>query len=163
MGSDLLNRKNVIRVKKFLNKYDQNYKLIVLDDTARTANDAAKSLNKKVGAIIKSLVFKNIDNDDYYLCLVSGDKYMSIEKLSLITGNNIRKANADECKEITGFSIGGVSPVAHLIPPTKTFIDINLNNYDILFAAAGHPHCVFGITFEKLCLITNGEVQIIVE
>ena len=79
--SNLINRKAVIKVKKFLNKFDQNIELIVLDETARTAIDAANSLKTEVGSIVKSLLFK--DNDyNYYLCLVSGDKYASIHKLS---------------------------------------------------------------------------------
>ena len=117
--TNLLNKKSVLRVKEFLDNNNLNIKLIVLDETARTANDAAKSLNKKVGAIVKSLLFKNIENNEYYLCLVSGDQYMSIEKLSDITNGKIVKANADECKGYTGFSIGGVSPFAHKTKPTK--------------------------------------------
>ena len=75
--NDLLNKKSVLRVKEFLDNNNLNIKLIVLDETARTAKDAAKSLNKKVGAIVKSLIFKNIENNEYYLCLVSVDQYMS--------------------------------------------------------------------------------------
>ena len=99
----------------------------------------------------------------YYLCLVSGDKFLSEDKLSNITGCKIKKANADECKEITGFSIGGVSPFAHINPPDRIFIDENLNRFEIVFAAAGHPYVVFGITFKKLCQISKGEIFNIVE
>ena len=161
--SNLLERKNVLKVKEFLKNIDDNFELIVLDKTARTAEDAAKSLKKEVGAIVKSLLFKNIETKEYYLCLVSGDQYMSLEKLSKIIGNNIAKANADECKEITGFSIGGVPPVAHANAPTRIFIDKNFNKFDMIFAAAGHPYVVFGITFDNLCSITNGEISDIVE
>ena len=72
----LLERKNVLKVKKFLKNIDDSFELIVLDETARTAEDAAKSLKKEVGAIIKSLLFRARENE-FYLCLVSGDKYMS--------------------------------------------------------------------------------------
>ena len=161
--TNLLNKKSVLRVKEFLDNNNLNIKLIVLDETARTANDAAKSLNKKVGAIVKSLLFKNIENNEYYLCLVSGDQYMSKEKLSDITNGKIVKANADECKEYTGFSIGGVSPFAHKTKPTNIFIDKNLDKYESVYAAAGHPFVVFGITFEDLTKITNGKVVSIVE
>jgi prolyl-tRNA editing enzyme YbaK/EbsC (Cys-tRNA(Pro) deacylase) len=161
--SNLLERKNVLKVKKFLKNIDDNFELIVLDKTARTAEDAAKSLKKQVGAIVKSLIFKNIETNEYYLCLVSGDQYMSIEKLSKIIGTKIEKANADECKEVTGFSIGGVSPVAHTHSPSRIFIDEKLNRFDMVYAAAGHPYVVFGITFDNLHTITKGEINSIVE
>ena len=161
--SNLLERKSVLKVKKFLKNIDDSFELIVLDETARTAEDAAKSLKKEVGAIVKSLIFKNIETNEYYLCLVSGDQYMSIEKLSKIIGTKIEKANADECKEITGFSIGGVSPVAHTHSPSRIFIDEKLNRFNMVYAAAGHPYVVFGITFDNLHTITKGEINSIVE
>ena len=69
----------------------------------------------------------------------------------------IEKANADECKEFTGFSIGGVSPIAHDNSPKSIFIDSNLERYEKIFAAAGHPFVVFEISYEKLCNITKGK------
>ena len=161
--SNLLERKNVLKVKKFLYNFDKEIELIILDETARTAKDAAKSLKSEVGTIVKSLLFKNTDFNEFYLCLVSGDKYMSLQKLSKIIGNNVVKANADECKQITGFSIGGVSPVAHLHTPSRIFIDENLNRFKMVYAAAGHPFVVFGITYDNLCLITKGEINSIVQ
>ena len=161
--SNLLKRKNVIRVKDFLNNFDKKIKLIVLDETARTSIDAAQSLKREVGAIVKSLLFKNTECNEFYLCLVSGDKYMSLEKLSKIIGKNIVKANADECKQVTGFSIGGVAPVAHLHSPSRIFIDENLNRFSMVYAAAGHPFVVFGITYNNLCLVTKAEINSIVQ
>ena len=161
--TNLLEKKSVRIVKDFLNNIDDSLKLIVLDKTARTAEDAAKSLKKEVGAIVKSLLFKNIETNEYYLCLVSGDQYMSLEKLSKIIGNKIAKANADECKEITGFSIGGVPPVAHIHSPSRIFIDEKLYRFDMVYAAAGHPYVVFGITLDNLHTITKGEINSIVE
>ena len=159
----LLEKKSVLKVKNYLQKFDPSIKLIELNTTARTAQDAANSLKQEVGAIVKSLLFKNIETKEYYLCLVSGDQYMSLEKLSKIIGNSIAKANADECKEITGFSIGGVSPVAHTHSPSRIFIDEKLNRFDMVYAAAGHPSVVFGITFDNLHTITKGEINSIVE
>ena len=161
--TNLLEKKSVLKVKNYLQKFDPSIKLIELNTTARTAQDAANSLKQEVGAIVKSLLFKNIETKEYYLCLVSGDQYMSLEKLSKIIGNNIAKANADECKEITGFSIGGVPPVAHTHSPSRIFIDEKLNRFDMVYAAAGHPYVVFGITFDNLHLITKGEINSIVE
>ena len=161
--SDLLKRNTVLKVKEFLLKNLPEIELIKLDETARSAQDAAKSLKKEVGAIVKSLLFKNLEKNEYYLCLVSGDQYMSLNKLSNIVGNKIIKADADECKLITGFSIGGIPPVAHNYSPTRVFIDKNLNYFDTIYAAAGHPFIVFGITFDSLCSITRGEISDIVE
>ena len=161
--SDLLKRNTVLKVKEFLLKNLPEIELIQLDETARSAQDAAKSLKKEVGAIVKSLLFKNLEKNEYYLCLVSGNQYMSLNKLSNIVGNKIIKADADECKLITGFSIGGIPPVAHNYPPTRVLIDKNLNNFDTIYAAAGHPFIVFGITFDSLCSITKGEISDIVE
>ena len=78
--SNLLEKQSVIRVKEILKKYNDKIELITLNETARTAKDAAEALNKEVGAIVKSLLFKDI-KDKYYLCLVSGDKYISIKKV----------------------------------------------------------------------------------
>ena len=156
--SKLLERKSVVKVKEYLEYIDSSINLIVLDETARTAKDAASSLNKEVGAIVKSLLFKNNKTNDYYLCLISGDKYADTNKISKLVNKEIKKANADECKEFTGFSIGGVSPVAHDNIPTKIFIDENLNRYEMIYAAAGHPYVVFGISYDKLCEITKGKI-----
>ena len=161
--TNLLEKKNVLKVKNYLQKLDPSIKLIELNTTARTAQDAANSLKQEVGAIVKSLLFKNIETNEYYLCLVSGDQYLSLEKLSKITGKKITKANADECKEVTGFSIGGVPPVAHIHSPSRIFIDEKLNRFDMVYAAAGHPYVVFGITFDNLHTITKGEINSIVE
>ena len=159
--TNLLEKKSVLKVKNYLQKFDPSIKLIELNTTARTAQDAANSLKQEVGAIVKSLIFKT-NNNDYYLCLVSGDKYMSEEKLTSITEKKVTKASADEVKTQTGFSIGGVSPVGHISPPSHIFIDESLKRFGIIFAAAGHPYVVFGITFENLCKITKGEISDIV-
>tara|TARA_B100001013_G_C24410529_1_gene363754 strand:- start:7 stop:492 length:486 start_codon:yes stop_codon:yes gene_type:complete len=159
---NLLERKNVVIVKKYLQKIYPKIKLIELNRSARTAQEAANSLQKKVGAIVKSILFKTEENE-FYLCLVSGDKYISEKKLAIITQKTIMKANANIVKQQTGFSIGCVPPVAHLYPPTRVFIDINLKRFEMVYAAAGHTHIVFGITFSNLCFITKGEIQKIVE
>ena len=160
--NELINRKAVTKVKNYLNKFDENIELIVLDETARTAIDAANSLKTEVGSIVKSLLFKD-HNNNYYLCLVSGDKYVSIDKISQLVGLTIKKATAEECKEFTGYSIGGVSPVAHDNKPKLILIDKNLSKYEKVFAAAGHPYVVFGVTYLELVKLTNGTVNNIVE
>ena len=160
--NDLINRKAVTKVKNYLNKFDENIELIVLDETARTAIDAANSLKTEVGSIVKSLLFKDNDNN-YYLCLVSGDKYVSTDKISQLVGLTIKKTTAQECKEFTGYSIGGVSPIAHDNKPKLILIDKNLSKYEKVFAAAGHPYVIFGVTYLELVKLTNGTVNNIVE
>ena len=153
--SDLINRKSVIKVKNYLQEYDKNIELIVLDETARTAKDAANSLNTEVGSIVKSLLFKDTE-ENYHLCLVSGDQFASTKKIADIVNLPITKANADECKAFTGFSIGGVSPIAHDNIPKSIFIDTTLSKYKKVFAAAGHPFVVFGVSYSTLCDLTKG-------
>ena len=161
--TNLLEKKSVLKVKNYLQKFDPSIKLIELNTTARTAQDAANSLKQEVGAIVKSLLFKNVETNEYYLCLVSGDQYISLDKLSKIIGNKIIKANADECKEVTGFSIGGVPPVAHIHFPSRIFIDEKLNRFNKVYAAAGNPYVVFEITFEQLCQISKGNIVDFIE
>ena len=163
MNENLLEKKTVISVINYLQNFDPNLSPIPLDTTARTAKDAAQSLGVEVGAIAKSLVFKSLKKELYYLCLVSGDKLVSLKKLSLNINDKIEKASANEVKNQTGYSIGGVPPVAHVTPPTQIFIDSNLKRFNKIFAAAGHPFVVFEISFEQICLITNGQVIDLVE
>ena len=163
MNENLLEKKTVRNVIDYLQNFDPNLSLIPLNTSARTAKDAALSLNVEVGAIVKSLVFKSNKNNFYYLCLVSGDKFVSLKKLSLNINDEIEKASANEVKYQTGYSIGGVPPIAHVNSPTQIFIDYNLKRFNKIFAAAGHPYVVFGISFEQICLITDGQVIDFVE
>ena len=163
-NDNLLEKKTVRTVINYLQNFDPNLSLISLNTTARTANDAAKSLNVEVGAIVKSLVFKSLKKKLYYLCLVSGNKLISLKKLSFMINDEIEKASANEVKDRTGYSIGGVPPVGHINSPKQIFIDSSLKNFNTIYAAAGHPYVVFEITFYQLCQITNGKVcDIIVE
>ena len=157
----LLDKEPVKRVDKFLKNFNQSLEIIVLENSARTAEDAAKVLNCNVGAIIKSLLFKN--GEEYILCLVSGDKRCSLNKLKkLLSKNDVSMASPEEVKKITGYTIGGVSPIGHMIK-IKIYIDINLKRFLSVFAAAGHPNCVFKIEFNKLTKITLGEIEEITE
>ena len=156
-----LTKEPVQRVQKFLKDHDPNLSIISLETSARTAADAAKSLNCEVGAIVKSLLFSGDNN--FILCLVSGDKKASINKLKKdLNINNMEMAKAEDVKEITGYTIGGVSPVAHL-KKIDVFIDNNLNRFNELYAAAGHPNCVFKIDFKNLAQITGGSILDITE
>ena len=157
----LLNKEPVKRVIKALKKFDPKLSIIVLDTTARTAIDAASSLSCEVGAIVKSLLFKT--DETFTLFLVAGDKKASPNKIKKIL--NIKKvsmASADDVKYITGFTIGGVSPIG-LLKKVNVYIDNSLERYNYLYAAAGHPNCVFKIDFDNLHKITNGQIKVITE
>ena len=127
---------------------------IILEKTARTANDAASSLNCEVGAIVKSLLLRT--DKDFILCLVSGDKRCSLNKVKKIIDNkDVSMANAEQVKSQTGFSIGGVSPIAHL-NKNQVLIDTSLSRYDHVYAAAGHPNTIFKISYKQLIKLTEG-------
>ena len=151
---NLLNKEPVKRVEEFIKKFDSKFNVIVLDDTARTAKDAANSLKCEVGAIVKSLLFKA--EGSFLICLIAGDKRCSLNKLKkILQKKDVCMANADEVKANTGFSIGGVSPVAH-ITNLDILIDNSLSRFEYVFGAAGHPNCVFKITYNELLKITKG-------
>ena len=157
----LLNKEPVKRAEKCLKEFDENLSVVELENSAKTASDAANSLNCEVGAIVKSLLIK-IEND-FLLCLVSGDKRCSLNKLKKISEKkNVRMASADEVKSQTGYTIGGVSPVGH-INKIQIFIDNSLSRFTDIFAAAGHPNVIFKINYEKLIQITKGDVKDITE
>ena len=158
---NLLNKDSVKRVQEFIKKFDPKLKILVLDTTARTAIDAANSLKCEVGAIVKSLLFKTESN--FLICLISGDRKCSLNKLKkILQKKDVAMANADEVKRNTGFSIGGVAPVAHTLS-LDILIDKSLNRFSYIFAAAGHPNCVFKITYNNLVKITNGSEKEISE
>ena len=150
----LIKKETVKRVQEFIKKFDSKLEVLILDSTARTAKDAANSLQCEVGAIVKSLLFKA--NDTFLICLVAGDKRCSLNKLKkILNKKDVCMANAEEVKENTGFSIGGVSPVGY-IKKLDILIDKSLNRFANVFAAAGHPNCVFKINYNELIKITNG-------
>ena len=151
----------VKRVEKIIKEFDENLNVSLLKTSARTALEAATSLNCDVGAIVKSLLFKT--DNKYALFLVAGDKKASLKKIKKnIKFSDVSMASADEVKSITGYSIGGVSPVGH-IKNIDIYIDKSLERFDFLFAAAGHPNCIFKITFLDLKKITKGVIEDIIE
>ncbi len=156
---ELLNTESVKRVKRIIALKDPSLKILTLNKTAKTAEDAADALNCNVGAIVKSLLLRA--NKDFLICLVAGDKRCSLKKIKkILKKKDVSMANANDVKENTGFSIGGVSPVGHT-KKLNILIDLSLSRFEDIFAAAGHPNCVFKITYRKLVKITNAsEVDI---
>ena len=157
----LLDKEPVKRAEKFLKNFDQSLEVIVLKNSARTAQDAATALACDVGAIVKSLLFRT--ENTFILCLVAGDKRCSLNKLKKIKDKrDISMATPEDVKTQTGYTIGGVSPVGHL-EDIEIIIDNSLERFNELFAAAGHPNCVFKINYNDIQKITNGKVEDIIE
>ena len=158
---DLLNKESVKRVQEFITQFDSKLKILTLDTTARTAKDAANSLRCEVGAIVKSLLFRA--DRSFLICLIAGDRRCSLNKLKkILKKKDICMANADEVKSNTGFSIGGVAPIAH-IKKLDILIDKSLSRFEHVFGAAGHPNCVFKISYNQLIKITSGSEKKISE
>ena len=125
--NSILDKETVKRVEKILKDFDPNLDVVILEQTARTANDAATALGCNVGAIVKSLLFK-IGNK-FCLCLVSGDKRCSLNKLKKkLDEKDVSMANPEEVKQVTGYTIGGVSPIGHLVS-TKVYMDKHLERF----------------------------------
>ena len=153
--NSILRNEAVVRVQKVLSEFNNSLKIIILENTARTAKDAANALNCEIGAIVKSLLLKA--DDKFVLCLIPGDKKCSLNKLKkAIFKKDVCMADADQVKENTGFSIGGVSPVGHL-KKIDVLVDKTFNRFNDVFAAAGHPNSIFKISNIDLLKITNGK------
>ena len=151
---DLLNKESVKRVVKVLNNFDNSLKVEALNSSARTAKEAATSLKCEVGAIVISVLLRTEDN--FILCLVAGDWRCSLNKVKKILNmKDVSMADAEQVKSQTGFSIGGVSPVAHL-NKIKILIDTSLSRYENVYAAAGHPNSIFKISYKQLIKLTEG-------
>ena len=157
----LLDKEPVKRAEKSLKEFNADLNVITLNSSARTAQEAASSLGCEVGAIVKSLLFRT--DDTFTLNLVAGDRKASLNKIKkILKKKDVSMASAEDVKNITGYAIGGVSPVGHL-NKIDTLIDNSLNRFNYLYAAAGHPNCVFKINFKNLQKITNGSIKEITE
>ena len=153
----LLEKEPVKRAEKSIKEYNNEMSVIILDSSAKTAIEAASSLGCEVGAIVKSLLFKT--ENTFTLFLVSGDKKASLNKIKkTLKIKDASMASPDDVKNITGYTIGGVSPVGHL-NKIEIFIDHSLARFENLYAAAGHPNCVFKTNFDDLQKITNGFIK----
>jgi Cys-tRNA(Pro) deacylase len=151
---DILSKESVQRVISVLSDFDKSLKVEVLNSSAKTAKEAASSLNCEVGAIVKSLLLRT--GDSFILCLVSGDKRCSLNKIKkILNKKDVSMADAEQVKSQTGFSIGGVSPIAHL-NKNKILIDVSLSRYEYVYAAAGHPNSIFKISYKQLIKLTEG-------
>lgn len=155
----LLSHPGVVRVADALRSGGSSDRVRILDDSARTAQDAATALGVEVAQIVKSLVF-TIEGDhgpEPLLVLTSGSHQVDVHKVADLLGiAGLGRADADFVRQHTGFTIGGVAPVGTLTP-IRTLIDVDLARYDAVWAAAGHPHAVFPTTYDELLRLTAGQ------
>ncbi|MBL6942433.1 MAG: YbaK/EbsC family protein [Rhodospirillales bacterium] len=153
-----LKKASVKKVRKALADAGLNDTVIELDETARTAEDAAKSTGAELGAIVKSLVF--VIGEQPVMALVAGDHVCKAENLprALNLEGEVSKASADDVKAATGFTIGGCAPIAHKMD-LPMVIDVSLKRFETLYAAAGHAHCVFPTTVAELKRLTGGIIS----
>ncbi len=133
----------------------------ILSDSARTAIDAANSLGIEVGQIASSLIFK-LPSGNPLLIITSGRHKVDTELVAKTLGmEKLDRVDADYVKERSGYSIGGVSPLGWVSQPEITLIDEALNDYDVVWAAAGHPHAVYPTSFAELARITSATPMVV--
>lgn len=151
----------VQRVAAVLLAHDHPHAPVMLEDAARTAQQAADALGVALGQIAKSIIFRRLSDGAAVLVVTSGDRRVDQAKVEALVGA-VGRANAAFVKASTGFSIGGVAPVAHA-QPAVTLIDEDLFRFDDIWAAAGHPHSVFQLTPNQLCFMTGVNESDVVE
>jgi prolyl-tRNA editing enzyme YbaK/EbsC (Cys-tRNA(Pro) deacylase) len=151
----------VQRVARALRDKDHPHAPQMLDDAARTAQQAADALVIALGQIAKSIIFRRKSDDVAVLVVTSGDRRVDEKKVDALVGKTGR-ADADFVKAKTGFSIGGVSPLAHVTKPV-VLIDRELFRFDEIWAAAGHPHAVFRLRPQDLETLTGAPVADVVQ
>jgi len=156
----ILQRATVQRVQSAIAAAGMSGTVIALTNSARTAAEAAAALNIEVGQIASSLVFK-LPDDSPLLIITSGrhriDTQLVAQNLSIAA---LGRADADYVKTVSGFSVGGVAPLGWVSPAT-ILIDEALNDYEVVWAAGGHPHAVFPTTFAELISCTTARPMIV--
>jgi len=153
--SEVLSSPSVARVRKALDEAGLDAQIVELPGAARTAKAAAEFLGCDVGQIANSLVFRGGTSGQALLVMSSGAKRVDLDRLAALAGEPVEKADAGFVRGATGFAIGGVAPVGHC-GPLRTFVEESLSAYSEIWAAAGHPHTVFRLTYQDLLRITRG-------
>lgn len=133
----------------------------VLSESARSAAEAASALGIEVGQIASSIIFK-LPNESPLLVITSGRHRVDTELVAKeLSVDNLARVDADYVKELSGFSIGGVAPLGWINPPAITLIDLALNDYEVVWAAAGHPHAVFPTNYAELITCTGAKPMVV--
>ncbi len=156
----ILERASVMRAAEAMKSLGVQGSIVALSESARTAQEAADSLGVEVGQIASSLIFK-LPSGGALLIITSGrhrvDTNLVAQKLQI---DSLGRVNADFVKEISGYSIGGVSPLGWISKPEVILIDEALNDYDVVWAAAGHPHAVYPTTYNELITCTGAKPMV---
>ena len=157
----ILERASVMRAAEAMKSLGVQGSIVALSESARTAQEAADSLGVEVGQIASSLIFK-LPSGGALLIITSGrhrvDTNLVAQKLQI---DSLGRVNAEFVKEISGYSIGGVSPLGWISKPEVILIDEALNDYDIVWAAAGHPHAVYPTTYDELIQCTGAQPMVL--
>ena len=158
---EVLNNPSVVRVSALLKELGCSGEVRILSDSARTALDAANALGIEVGQVASSIVFK-LPSGNPLLVITSGRHRVDTELVAKNLGvEKLHRADADFVKNASGFSIGGVSPVGWVNQPEITLLDQALNDYDVAWAAAGHPHSVYPTSFSELVRVTGATAMVV--
>jgi prolyl-tRNA editing enzyme YbaK/EbsC (Cys-tRNA(Pro) deacylase) len=155
----VLEHASVVRVEQQLRTLGIQGEVVQLPDAARTAAAAADQLGCAVGAIANSLIFNAADEP--LLVMTSGAHRVDVVRVAgLLEVATLDRADADFVRQHTGMAIGGVAPVG-FPAPVRTIVDIDLADYDRVWAAAGHPHTVFPTTYDELLQMTGGTAAVV--
>ena len=156
---EVLANPSVVRVTTLLKELGCAGEVTILSDSARTALDAANALGIEVGQVASSIVFK-LPSGTALLVITSGRHRVDTELVAKNLGvEKLHRADADFVKQQSGFSIGGVSPVGWINTPEIKLIDVALKDYEIVWAAAGHPHTVYPTSYMELIRVTGASAM----
>jgi prolyl-tRNA editing enzyme YbaK/EbsC (Cys-tRNA(Pro) deacylase) len=150
--------KNAEKIQAALAAFGLDQEVVEFPESTRTAQEAADAIGCSVEQIVKSLVFQRIPSRQPLMIAASGGNRVNEKRIKELLGEKIVRADAEFVKEVTGYPIGGVPPLAHT-QPIETFIDEDLLKYEEIWAAAGTPNAVFRLSPQELALITRGKVE----
>jgi len=157
----VLEKSAVKRVNNALKINGISGQIKVLSESARSAAEAASALGIEVGQIASSIIFK-LPNESPLLVITSGRHRVDTELVAKeLSVDNLARVDADYVKELSGFSIGGVAPLGWINPPAIILIDLALNDYEVVWAAAGHPHAVFPTNYAELITCTGAKPMVV--
>ncbi|MSO33391.1 MAG: YbaK/EbsC family protein [Candidatus Nanopelagicaceae bacterium] len=157
----ILENASVVRVQSYLAKAGIDRQIVALSDSARTAAEAAEALGIEVGQVASSIVFK-LPNESALLVITSGRHRVDTKLVATAIGvEKLHRADAGFVRDVSGFAIGGVSPVGWINPPGLILIDEALNDYEVVWAAAGHPHSVYSTTYLELTNCTGAKPMVV--
>jgi prolyl-tRNA editing enzyme YbaK/EbsC (Cys-tRNA(Pro) deacylase) len=145
------------RVQSALNEHNLELRVVELPGSTRTSQEAADTIGCEVSQIAKSIIFRGKESGTPILVIASGENRVSERKLKSIVGEKVEKPDAEFVLEETGYAIGGIPPVGHK-NDIVTYIDEDLMDHKVIWAAAGTPNAVFSLTPQELLEITNGEI-----